>query len=121
MVQIGTDFEGFPLEALTVKEILLKLGFKTDGDKFSIDKDAPILNVYPLVFEDDGIAYGVNPRFVTEVDPECVYGQKIKEINYEVGENKKLDISIVVKDSTVKVFNVFTDVPENKVEDEDDE
>lgn len=120
MVQIGTDFEGFPLEALTIKEILLKLGFKIEGDKFSIDNDASILNVYPLVFEDDGI-YGINPRFVTEVDPECVYEQKIKEIVYEVGENKKLDISIVVKDNTVKVFNGFTDVPEHKVEDDDDE
>lgn len=120
MVQIGTDFEGFPLEALTIKEILLKLGFKIEGDKFSIDNDASILNVYPLVFEDDEI-YGINPRFVTEVDPECVYEQKIKEIVYEVGENKKLDISIVVKDNTVKVFNVFTDVPEHKVEDDDDE
>lgn len=121
MVQIGIDFQGWPVEALTVKEILLKLGFKTDGDKFSIDKDAPILNVYPLALEDDGMAYGVNPRFVTDVDPECVYEKKIKEIDYEVGENKKLDISIVVKDSTVKVFNVFTDVPEHKVEDDDDE
>ena len=118
MIQIGTDFDGFPVEAMTVKEILLKLGFKTEGNKFSIDKNDEILNAYPMVCENDGMAYPTNPEFLVYVD-KTVSDKKVKEITYEVGEDKKLDITINVKDTVVPVFNLFRDVPENKVDDDE--
>ena len=47
-----------------------------------------------------------------------VSDKKVKEVCYEVGSNKKLDINIIIKDAVVPVFNMFTDVPENKTEEE---
>lgn len=118
MIQIGTDFQGIPVDAMTLREILLRLGFKTEGDKFSINKDDPILDAYPLTYEDDGMAYGVNPEFIVTADKDT-YEKKVKEITYEVGDDKKLDITIHVKDTVVPVFNLFRDVPENKVDDDE--
>jgi hypothetical protein len=45
------------------------------------------LDSYPLTLEDDGMAYGIKPMFITEVDNEI----------YED------------KDSKLKVFNLFRD------------
>lgn len=119
MIQIGTDFDGFPVEAMTVKEILLKLGFKTEGNKFSIDKNAEILNAYPMACKNDGMAYPTNPEFLVNVD-KTVSDKKVKEVCYEVGSDKKLDISIIIKDTVIPAFNIFTDVPENKTEEDDE-
>lgn len=111
MVQIDNDFGGFPVEAMTLREILNKLGFKNDGTSFSIDNDNPILDAYPYTLEDDGMGYGVNPKFIMLPDKD-IYKRKVKTIEYEVGENKKLDIFPYEKVVDVDVFNLFLwDVP----------
>lgn len=120
MIQIGVDFEGWPVNAMNLKQILKDLGFKEEDGKIFIENDSPILDAYPLLLEDDGMAYGVNPQFVIETDNE-IYEHKIKAIGYEIGEDPKLDIKRVVKDETINVFNIFRDVPENKVEEDDEE
>jgi hypothetical protein len=118
MEQIGVDFQGWPIYALTLGEILRYCGFKKEDGKLCIDADNEVLKAYPVLLSDDGMGYGVNPEYVTEVDLD-IYEKKIKAIEYEVGENKKLDITPIVVEKTVKVFNMFRDVPENKIEDED--
>lgn len=75
MKQIRTDFQGWPVNALTLKEIFEILGLKIDDNNGSISGyiDEKLLNSYPKVFEDDGMAYGVNPRFVSVIDSNCTY------------------------------------------------
>ena len=88
MKQIGTDFQGWPINALTLREILYKLGFEETLSGNFVFKDNPeLLDSYPLTLEDDGMAYGIKPMFVTEVDNEI----------YEDD------------DSNLNVFNLFRD------------
>ena len=84
MKEISVDFQGWPVKAMTWKEILCAIGILTDENereeyKFSINN--PILNAYPKVLEDDGMGYGVNPRFVVSSD--CMV-YKDDELNEEV-------------------------------------
>jgi len=88
MKQIGIDFQGWPINALTLREILHKLGFEeTLSGEFTFTDNPELLDSYPLTLEDDGMAYGIRPMLITEVDNEI----------YE-DENSKL-----------KVFNLFRD------------
>lgn len=118
MIQIGIDFEGWPVNAMTLKQILKDLGFKEEDGKFFIKNDSPILDAYPILLEDDGMAYGINPQFVIEADNE-IHEHKIKAIDYELGDDPKIDVKMVVKDETINVFNIFRTVPDNKVEDDE--
>lgn len=87
MKQIGIDFQGWPVNALTLREILQKLGFiETLSGDFSFD-NPELLDSYPITYEDDGMAYGIKPMFITEVD----------NVIYED------------EDSKLKVFNLFRD------------
>lgn len=87
MKQIGIDFQGWPINALTLREILHKLGFieNTPGE-FTIG-NLELLDSYPMTLEDDGMAYGIKPMLITEVDNEI----------YEDDE------------SNLNVFNLFRD------------
>lgn len=112
MKQISTDFQGWPINALTLKEILLALGFKEENRTLSISIDNPILEAYPRTLEDDGMAYGVNTQYITEADAD-VYDHDIITVseNYE-GD----DIKRTFTQETIKVFNLFRDVPEKKLD-----
>lgn len=90
MKQIGTDFQGWPINALTLREILHRLGFEEDSETITLIKgedNNELLDSYPLTLEDDGMAYGIKPMFITEVDNET----------YKDDESK------------LKVFNLFRD------------
>lgn len=90
MKQIGTDFQGWPVNALTLREILHKLGFEEDSKTITLVKGEDsnkLLDSYPLTLEDDGMAYGIKPMLITEVDNEI----------YEDD------------DSNLNVFNLFRD------------
>lgn len=87
MKQIGIDFQGWPVNALTLREILHKLGFNEINEGEFITDDEYLLNSYPITYEDDGMAYGIKPMFITEVDNEV----------YEDD------------DSNLNVFNLFRD------------
>lgn len=87
MKQIGTDFQGWPINALTLREILHKLGFTERNQGEFIMYDEYLLDSYPLTLEDDGMAYGIKPMLITEVDNEI----------YEDD------------DSNLNVFNLFRD------------
>lgn len=68
---ISVDFQGWPVRKMCVRNIIMALGakFNNDTNKFEIDNDPELLNTYPVVLEDDGMGYGVDDRFVTEVSP----------------------------------------------------
>lgn len=87
MKQIGTDFQGWPINALTLREILHKLGFIENNPGEFIIGNLELLDSYPMTLEDDGMAYGIKPMLITEVDNEI----------YED------------EDSKLKVFNLFRD------------
>ena len=59
---IDYDFQGWPIRKMTVREILERLGV-TD---YKIE-DEHILDLYPRLLEDDGMGYGVNTQYITEV------------------------------------------------------
>lgn len=121
MIQIGTDFQGWPVNALTLKEILKELGFKENEDSFFISKDSKLLDAYPYLLEDDGMGYGVDSEYIVEVDNEP-YEKDVKVIDFEMTNEHpdfpKLNIEKVVKDETINVFNIFRQANENKTEEE---
>lgn len=118
MIQIGTDFQGWPIKAYTVEEILRQIGAEETDSVFIIKKDNPILKAYPRLLEDDGMAYGVNPQYVTEVDTET-YDQNIIGIEYVEDKDSELGYKENPTLKEIKVFNVFRDVPENRLEDDE--
>lgn len=85
-VLLGFDWQGWPIYAETLKEILVSLGFEDDGEKMFLkhnkENDA-LLESFPLLLTDDGMGYGVNEEFICESDNE-IY-------DTEVG-NKKINV-----------------------------
>lgn len=57
---IDYEYSGWPIFKLTLREILLNLGAKSENGKLSFDNKNPILDVCPKTYEDDGMGYGVN-------------------------------------------------------------
>ena len=121
MIQIGTDFQGWPVCAMTLREILKQLGFKEDSESITLTKNEEtnrLLDSYPYLLEDDGMGYGVRGEYVTEVINE-VWEKKIQSIDYELGSNEtQMDIKKVVKEEKINVFNFFREAPENRLGEE---
>lgn len=78
MKQIGIDFQGWPINALTLREILHKLGFNEINQGEFIMYDEYLLDSYPITYEDDGMAYGIKPMFITETDNVVYEDEKSK-------------------------------------------
>ena len=60
------DFQGWPVCKRTLREVLEGLGATVENGVIGFKTDNPVLNIYPRVLHDDGMAYGVDPRFITE-------------------------------------------------------
>lgn len=73
MKTISYDFQGWPMNALTLWEILEKLGFKKEGNKVVGEVSEDLLNAYPVLLEDDGMGYGINQQYIIEVDNNNIY------------------------------------------------
>ena len=58
---------GLPIYKMNVREILEWLGGKIEGDKIYFDLSNPIMELYPVCVRDDGMGYGVDETFITEV------------------------------------------------------
>ena len=65
---LSLDFQGWPNYKMNLREILHSLGAveKDGGIGFNVDDKA--LDIYPVTLEDDGMAYGVNEKFVTTAE-----------------------------------------------------
>lgn len=75
MKEIGTDFQGWPIYKLTLREVLKELGFTESEGKVSISSDSEILDAYPITLEDDGMGYGIRRKYIESADNN-VYGDK---------------------------------------------
>ena len=122
MIQIGTDFQGWPVYAMTLREILERLGFEEDSKTITLIKSEEtnrLLDAYPYLLEDDGMGYGVMAEYVTEVS-DTVLEKKILTVDYEVsdGGGSIPDVKKVIKEKTINVFNLFREPPENKTEED---
>ena len=73
MKTISYDFQGWPMHAMTLWEILRELGFKKEDGKIVGEINEDFLNCYPRLLEDDGMGYGVNSEYICEVNPDNIY------------------------------------------------
>jgi hypothetical protein len=119
MIQIGIDFDGLPVEAMNLREILLKLGFKEEDGKIYIEKDNPIMRSYPALVRNDNMDFEQFTDFVVSVDKN-IKKKVVNSIDYEVGEDPKLDIQRVDKKEPINVFKLGMDFPDNFIDDVDE-
>lgn len=63
---LGFDFQGWPVCAMTLRQILVSLGAEEKDGTIGFKSDDKILDVYPKTLEDDGMGYGVNGKFISE-------------------------------------------------------
>ena len=61
------DFQGWPEYKMNLREILIVLGGKKEGDTISFDLKDPLMDVYPRILVDDGMGYGVDENVIVSV------------------------------------------------------
>lgn len=64
------DFQGWPEYKMNLREVLMALGGKVEGDTISFDLKDPLMDVYPRILADDGMGYGVDENIIVSVDPD---------------------------------------------------
>lgn len=89
---IGFDFQGWPIEKMTLREVLTSLGatLNEETGKYEIPNNEK-LDIFPVVLEDDGMGYGVDDRFITEAtiyeDSVNIFAERVEpEINKKIEE-----------------------------------
>ena len=71
------DFQGWPEYKMNLREVLMALGGKVEGDTISFDLKDPLMDVYPRILADDGMGYGVDENVIVSVS----FGQQRDYIN----------------------------------------
>ena len=61
------DFQGWPEYKMNLREVLMALGGKVEGDIISFDLKDPLMDVYPRILMDDGMGYGVDENVIVSV------------------------------------------------------
>ena len=61
---------GWPIFKRNVRYLLEQIGCKLNEEtgNYEISKDDEILDIYPILFEDDGMGYGVHEQFIIDVN-----------------------------------------------------
>lgn len=98
MIEVGEDFQGWPVKIKTLRELLDELGFEEKDGFIRISNDSKLLDAYPRLLSDDGMGYGVDEYYITETD----YDTYDVNIDYLIGVQKDK----VVKLSSGKEFNI---------------
>ena len=62
------DFQGWSEYKMNLREVLVALGGKVEGDNISFDLSNPLMDVYPRILVDDGMGYGVDENVIVSVD-----------------------------------------------------
>lgn len=65
---VSFDFQGWPNYKQNLREVLKGLGAIEKNGMIGFRSKDPILDQYPVTMEDDGMAYGVNPKFIVDAD-----------------------------------------------------
>lgn len=65
---VSFDFQGWPNYKMNLREILQSLGAVEKDGVIGFNVDDKVLDIYPVTLEDDGMAYGVNEKFVTTAE-----------------------------------------------------
>lgn len=64
---INFDFQNWPIHKMNLRDIISKfMTFNKNTNKYEISNDNPILDIYPVTLEDDGMGYGVNEKYIFE-------------------------------------------------------
>jgi hypothetical protein len=82
MKEINTDFQGWPVHAMTLREILDELDItyiSDDGIEYIRSDRKDILDSYPVILEDDGMGYGIKPKYISTVNNEVYQDKDLKE------------------------------------------
>ena len=98
---IGVDWQGQPIQKLTLKDILIQLGAKTIDNKVCFDINNPILNLYPTRLADDGMGYGVDEQYIIWSD-----------LNYDDDGQQYIRIWTESKHSQEEIDNFISDCEE---------
>jgi hypothetical protein len=85
-MEIGTDFQGWPINAMTLREILEQLGIMSLDD---VTANHPLLDAYPVILEDDGMGYGINPKYITTVDSDTYDDINLKHKVFNIFAEQK--------------------------------
>lgn len=105
-IKLYLDFQGWPVQPMTLREILLGLGFEEDSETITLIKNEEtnqLLDSYPRLLQDDGMGYGINKCYITEVD-NTIFDEKIKGIKF----GTKFD-EVHKTEENITVFNMFYD------------
>ena len=65
---IGYDFQGWPIYKKTLRQLLEELGAIEENNIIGFRIDNPILDIYPIKLEDDGMGYGINEQYFSCAD-----------------------------------------------------
>ena len=85
---IDTDFQGWPIYAVTLRELLERLGIVEIGEGLLSIKNPELLDAYPITLEDDGMAYGIKQQYLTnDIDTEVYYDDELKENVFNIFRN----------------------------------
>ena len=85
---LNYDFQGWPVYARTLRELLFGIGCTANEDGSVTITDQELLDAYPLVLSDDGMGYGIEVGYVTDIYRDT----------YEANDGE-------IK----RIFNIFTD------------
>lgn len=117
MIEVSEDFQGWPVTIKTLREMLDQLGFEEKDGFYGIPNNSELLDAYPRLFEDDGMAYGVNECYVTEAssdiyDTEIDYLKRnIKDKTIKLSDGKIITVPEIIGyekgKQKIKVFNMF--------------
>lgn len=106
-IKLYYDWQGWPVSIMSLKDILIHLGFEEHDGKLSISADNELLNCYPRLLENDGMGYGINERFITEVDTDT-YNIDVNGIEVKLDiDTKKYDANQTK--NNINIFNIFYD------------
>ncbi len=69
---ISYDFQGWPNYKRNLREVLNMMGAVEENGMIGFKTNDDILDIYPLILEDDGMGYGVNERYITEASADMM-------------------------------------------------
>lgn len=61
------DFQGWPEYKMNLREVLMALGGKVEGNTISFDLKDSLMDIYPRILVDDGMGYGVDDNVIVSV------------------------------------------------------